>query len=68
MAIYEMVMHFGGIIVTPGFTDPLKFVDGNPYGVSHVTGATNQNEVTEEVKTALGHMVKRAIGIAHKLA
>ncbi len=68
MAIYEMVMHFGGIIVTPGFTDPLKFVDGNPYGVSHVTGATNQNEVTEEVKTALGHMVKRAIGIAQKLA
>lgn len=68
MAIYEMVMHFGGIIVTPGFTDPVKFVDGNPYGVSHVTGAANQNVVLEETKTALEHMIKRAISVAEKLA
>lgn len=66
--IYQMIMHFGGIIVTPGFTDPLKFADGNPYGVSHVTGPENQNDLTDETKAALDHMAKRAISIAEKLA
>ena len=35
--LYVSLMHFGGIIVPPGYTDGLKFVDGNPYGVSHIT-------------------------------
>jgi NAD(P)H dehydrogenase (quinone) len=30
--------HFGGIVVAAGYTDPVKFVDGNPYGTSHVNG------------------------------
>lgn len=38
LALYNSVHHFGGIIVTPGYTDPVKFVDGNPYGTSHVNG------------------------------
>jgi NAD(P)H dehydrogenase (quinone) len=38
LALYNTVHHFGGIIVTPGYTDPVKFVDGNPYGTSHVNG------------------------------
>ncbi|WP_316769323.1 NAD(P)H:quinone oxidoreductase [Streptomyces sasae] len=38
LALYNSVHHFGGIIVTPGYTDPIKFVDGNPYGTSHVNG------------------------------
>ncbi|MFJ8361764.1 hypothetical protein [Streptomyces sp. NPDC093984] len=25
-------------MVAPGFTDPVKFADGNPYGTSHVDG------------------------------
>ena len=37
LALYITLMHFGGIIVPPGYTDALKFVDGNPYGVSLVT-------------------------------
>ena len=40
LALYNMIYHWGGIIVPPGYTDPLKFADGNPYGVSHVTGGT----------------------------
>ena len=35
LALYNTVHHFGGIVVTPGYTDPMKFEDGNPYGVSH---------------------------------
>ncbi|KPI12254.1 flavoprotein WrbA [Actinobacteria bacterium OK006] len=38
LALYNSVHLFGGIIVTPGYTDPVKFADGNPYGTSHVNG------------------------------
>lgn len=66
--IYRMVMHFGGVIVSPGYTDGLKFVDGNPYGVSHVTGPENQNELEQATIDALEHMTKRIIEIGGKLA
>lgn len=65
--IYQMVMHFGGIIVAPGYTDPLKFADGNPYGVSHVTGPENQNELQPQTIDALEHMTKRVLSIAGRL-
>ncbi|MEV6567237.1 NAD(P)H:quinone oxidoreductase [Streptomyces kronopolitis] len=38
LALYQTIHHFGGILVTPGYTDPAKFSDGNPYGTSHVGG------------------------------
>lgn len=38
LALYATVHHFGGILVTPGYTDPAKYVDGNPYGTSHTGG------------------------------
>ncbi|WP_062214902.1 NAD(P)H:quinone oxidoreductase type IV [Streptomyces sp. NBRC 109706] len=38
LALYNSVYHFGGVLVPPGFTDPAKFADGNPYGTSHVDG------------------------------
>ncbi len=31
----------------PGYTDPVKFADGNPYGVGHITGPNNQNELSD---------------------
>ena len=34
LALYNTIYHFGGILVPPGYTDPVKFDDGNPYGVS----------------------------------
>lgn len=34
LALYNSIHHFGGFIVSPGYTDPLKFADGNPYGTS----------------------------------
>lgn len=65
--IYQVVQHFGGIIVAPGFTADSKFVDGNPYGVSFVTGADNQNELDETTRTALEHMTRRVLDITAKL-
>jgi NAD(P)H dehydrogenase (quinone) len=38
LALYNSVHHFGGVLVAPGYTDPIKYVDGNPYGTSHVSG------------------------------
>lgn len=66
--IHQMVMHFGGILVPPGYTAPLKFVDGNPYGVSHATGPDNQNELQQATIDALEHMTQRVITIAGRLA
>lgn len=66
--LYQTIMHFGGFVVTPGYTDPLKFADGNPYGVGHVTGPENQNELDEPTKAALVHMATRVVEVAGKLA
>jgi NAD(P)H dehydrogenase (quinone) len=38
LALYTTVHHFGGMVVAPGYTDPVKFADGNPYGSSYVSG------------------------------
>lgn len=65
--LYVSLMHFGGILVPPGYTDPLKFADGNPYGVSHVTGPGNQNELSEDTNNALDHMTRRVLAVADRL-
>ena len=68
MSLYISLMHFGGIIVPPGYTDPIKFADGNPYGVSHVTGPDNTLQVAEPTTSALTHLAQRVVGIAARLA
>lgn len=68
LSIYRMVAHFGGIVVAPGYTDPLKFADGNPYGVSHASGANNDAPLGEKELAALDHLARRAIDIATRLA
>jgi hypothetical protein len=44
LSLYLTLIHFGGIIVPPGYTAPSKFLDGNPYGASLVTTHDNINE------------------------
>jgi NAD(P)H dehydrogenase (quinone) len=36
LALTNTFYHWGGIIVPPGYTDPIQFQSGNPYGTSHV--------------------------------
>ncbi|GAA1344846.1 NAD(P)H:quinone oxidoreductase [Saccharothrix algeriensis] len=67
LALYNTIHHFGGIVVAPGYTDPLKFADGNPYGVSHVTGGDNSAPLGEAQLAALDHMAERVVRIAGKL-
>jgi NAD(P)H dehydrogenase (quinone) len=68
IGMYTSLMHFGGVLVPPGYTDGLKFADGNPYGVSFVTGPDNSNELDDATIAALGHMATRVLTIATKLA
>lgn len=38
MTIYNVMCHWGAIIVPPGYTDPIVYASGgNPYGVSYAT-------------------------------
>ena len=67
LALYNTFHHFGGLIVSPGYTAGSKFVDGNPYGVSHVTGPANDIPLDDVTNTALDHMVTRAISISRRL-
>jgi len=67
LALYNTIYHFGGVVVAPGYTDPLKFADGNPYGVSHVTGGGNDAPLTEVQNAALDHLAERIVTIAEKL-
>jgi NAD(P)H dehydrogenase (quinone) len=67
LALYNTIHHFGGLIVSPGYTDPVKFEDGNPYGVSHVTGPNNDEELGNAEFNALDHMAERAVHVARML-
>jgi len=67
LALYNTIHHFGGIIVSPGYTDAVKFADGNPYGVGHVTGANNDAELGTAQYDALDHMAERAVRVARQL-
>lgn len=64
LSLYKTIMHWGSIIVAPGYTDKSLFeAGGNPYGLS-VTAGT---ELGDKEKTALTHQVKRTVQMAEKL-
>ncbi|MER6943017.1 NAD(P)H-dependent oxidoreductase [Nonomuraea sp. NPDC000554] len=65
-ALYTSVHHFGGIVVAPGFTSPVKFVDGNPYGTSHVDGQ-GTNPVDDTTRAAARVQAERVVRIAAQL-
>jgi NAD(P)H dehydrogenase (quinone) len=66
LALYNTIHHFGGIVASPGYTDASKFVDGNPYGTSHVD-AQGQNPVDDTARTAAAVQAKRVVRVARAL-
>jgi NAD(P)H dehydrogenase (quinone) len=66
LSLYTNFIHWGGIIVAPGYTDEVKFADGNPYGAGKVTGETTDLE--EPDLHAIDHLVERALHVAERLA
>ncbi len=67
LSLYITLMHFGGIIVPPGYTDELKFVDGNPYGVGLTANRDNIDAVDDATNNALDHLAKRVVAVADRL-
>lgn len=66
LALYNSVHHFGGILVAPGYTDGSKFVDGNPYGTSHVDGQ-GELKVDAETRQAASVQARRVVSVAGAL-
>jgi len=63
-SLYYTFMHWGSIIVTPGYTDQSVFASGgNPYGVSVTAG---DDGVSEEKKAAIRHQAKRLVETARR--
>lgn len=63
LALYTSMMHWGAIIASPGYTDPVIFgAGGNPYGTS-VTVDQDGN-MKEDVEGAVKHQAKRTIEVA----
>ncbi|MFG3505566.1 NAD(P)H:quinone oxidoreductase [Streptomyces sp. NPDC047821] len=64
LALANTFYHWGGVIVPPGYTDPVQFTMGNPYGTSHVAGTGAPGDVPLE---AARHQARRAVGTAAAL-
>ena len=64
LALGNTFYHWGGIIVPPGYTDPVHLQSGNPYGTSHVAGSGPPNDVALQ---AARHQARRAADIAAAL-
>lgn len=63
--LYITAMHWGGVLVPPGYTGEAVFASGgNPYGVS-VTATGDP--LSEEAKDAIQHQARRLVEIAEKL-
>ncbi|NED95766.1 NAD(P)H:quinone oxidoreductase [Phytoactinopolyspora alkaliphila] len=45
LSLYNVIYHWGGVIVPPGYTDPVQFELGNPYGTAHISGGGAPAEV-----------------------
>ena len=62
-SLYTSMMHWGAIIVPPGYTDESIFkAGGNPYGTTVTQG--KDGKMIEDVKDAVFHQAKRTIEVA----
>jgi NAD(P)H dehydrogenase (quinone) len=64
LALGNVFYHWGGIIVPPGYTDPIQFRSGNPYGTSHVAGDGPPGDIALQ---AARHQALRAVETAASL-
>lgn len=64
LALGNVFYHWGGFIVPPGYTDPIQYRSGNPYGTSHTVTAGPPDEVALE---AARFQARRAVEVAAAL-
>lgn len=65
LGLYTTFLHWGAVIVAPGYTDQSIFAaGGNPYGYSHTSG----KEFGENEVAAIKHQATRLVQMAAKLS
>ncbi|WP_227939357.1 NAD(P)H:quinone oxidoreductase [Alkalihalobacillus deserti] len=63
LSLYTTMHHWGAIIASPGYTDPVQFTSGgNPYGVSVTVG--QDGNMQENVEEAAKYQAKRTVQVA----
>jgi NAD(P)H dehydrogenase (quinone) len=64
LGLYTSVMHWGAVIVAPGYTDAaLSAAGGNPYGFSMTAGALD-----DAGKAAVAHQATRLVEMTARIA
>lgn len=63
LALNNAFYHWGGIIVAPGYLDPIQFQAGNPYGTSHISN-NGQNPPQETDLAAAKFQGRRVVEVA----
>ncbi len=67
LALYTTVHHFGGIVVAPGYNDPIQFASGTPYGTTHIS-AQGENPLGDQERAAARFQGGRVAKVAALLA
>ncbi|WP_216831336.1 NAD(P)H:quinone oxidoreductase [Alkalihalobacterium elongatum] len=63
LSLYTSMYHWGAIVATPGYTDPVIFeAGGNPYGTTVTVG--QDGKMIEDVQAAVNHQAKRTVQVA----
>jgi NAD(P)H dehydrogenase (quinone) len=64
LGLYTTAIHWGAVIVAPGFTDPsVAEAGGNPYGFSAIAGAFD-----DKGRAAVAHQATRLVEMTAKIA
>ncbi|ALG90476.1 MULTISPECIES: NAD(P)H:quinone oxidoreductase type IV [Actibacterium] len=64
LSLYTTFMHWGAVLVPPGYTDSVIFeAGGNPYGYSHTQG-----DLFDKAEPAIAHQARRLVEFAGKIA
>ena len=63
LSLYTTMYHWGAIVTSPGYTDPVTFAaGGNPYGTS--VSVDQSGKMVENVYETVKHQAKRTITVA----
>ncbi|MDW0110603.1 NAD(P)H:quinone oxidoreductase [Sporosarcina aquimarina] len=66
LSLYTSMMHWGAIIVPPGYSDAVLFgAGGNPYGTSVTVG--QDGKMIEDVEDSVKYQATRTVNIAKQL-
>lgn len=65
LSLYTIMMHWGAVIVPPGYSDAVIYKSGgNPYGAS---ATADGKGLTDELKVSVQFQARRTLSIAAKL-